>query len=94
MDRDIAVSRNMKKIGIEHVKDEDVIKALSMIRKVNFETTSDISYGFLTEIGVIGSKNSKRKRDELSKKLNIGLPNGKTLFHRLRMFNIKKSDIL
>jgi len=89
-----AISKTKKKIGVEHIDDETLIESLKMIRKVNLEIKSDMTYDFLFQMGLLGTPFSKEKRKELSNKLNLGSPNGKTLYHRLRMFNINKTDVL
>jgi ribonuclease M5 len=94
IDQEKAVSKSKKKIGVEHADDETLLNALNCIRKVNLEITSDITYDFLFQIGLLGTPFSKEKRKELSNKLNLGSPNGKTLYHRLRMFNINQKDVL
>jgi len=93
IDRDVAYSKNMKKIGIEHASEEDIKKALGDIQAVHKESTSDITYSFLHEVKLTGNENSKELRDVVSKKLRLGHVNGKTLYQRLKMFEISQKQV-
>lgn len=93
LERNKSFSKNKKKIGFEHLSNEEIIKVLNNIVKPNY-LTSDVDLNFLYEHHLIGHKNSKEIRNDLAKKLNIGYVNGKTLLKRLNQFNINKSDIL
>jgi ribonuclease M5 len=93
IDRDVAYSKNMKKIGIEHASIEDIKKALGDIQEVHKESTSDITYSFLHEMRLTGNKDSKSLRDIISKKLRLGHVNGKTLYQRLKMFEISQKQV-
>ncbi len=93
IDRDVAYSKNMKKIGIEHASIEDIKKALGDIQEVHKESTSDITYSFLHEMKLTGNKDSKSLRDIISKKLRLGHVNGKTLYQRLKMFEISQKQV-
>ena len=94
IDRDVAYSKNMKKIGIEHASIEDIKKALGDIQEVHKESTSDVTYSFLHEMKLTGNKDSKSLRDIVSKKLRLGHVNGKTLYQRLKMFEISKKQVI
>src|SRR5690554_2825719 len=93
IDQDKAISKNHKKIGVEHAKKEDIEEALKHIKMVRQDTNHDIDMHFLYDVGLIGQKQSKTLREQLSKKLHIGHVNGKTLYHRLKAFGIHKKDI-
>jgi len=93
IDHDDAYSKNQKKVGVEHASDEIIIKALHMMRKPSL-TKSDITFSFLYEQQLIGSKNSKGLRSIISKAFKIGYVNGKTLYQRLHLFGITKKDVI
>lgn len=87
-----AISKNDKKIGVEHASKEDLISALKHIYTVKNE--SDITFEFLYDLSLIGESTSKEKRIYLCDKLNIGYVNAKQLSKRLNLFGFKKKDIL
>lgn len=91
--QDQAVSKNRKKIGVEHASKEDITDALKHIQLAKTENSSDVNRQFLYSIGLIGQKDSQLKRDVLSKTLNLGHVNGKTLLKRLWLFNISQQSI-
>ncbi len=94
LDQEQARSKNLKKVGVEHASKETILNALSNIQMVKHEMKSDITYTFLHDVGLTGSKTSKKLREIVCQKLGIGFTNGKTLYHRLHMFGINQDKIL
>ncbi|HBY65208.1 MAG TPA: ribonuclease M5 [Acholeplasmataceae bacterium] len=94
IDRDVAYSKNMKKIGIEHASEDDIKNALGDIQAVHKKSTSDVTYSFLHDTKLTGNKDSKALRDFVSKKLRLGHVNGKTLYQRLKMFEISQKQVI
>lgn len=94
LDRDVAYSKNMKKIGIEHASEDDIKKALGDMKPAITNSVSDVTHSFLHEMKLTGNRSSKSLRDEVSKILKIGHVNGKTLYQRLRMFEITKKQVI
>ena len=94
IDKDQSISSNNKKIGVEHARAEAIKNSLDHLMLVQTKSTSDITYSFLYDLNLIGHPYAKEKREMLSKKINIGHVNGKTLYHRLHMFNVSKKDVL
>ncbi|MBU1142660.1 MAG: ribonuclease M5 [Firmicutes bacterium] len=94
LDKEVAYSKNRKKIGIEHASEKDILEALKDIKIVSHESKSDITHPFLFEMKLTGSKDSKMLRERLSKALKIGYVNGKTLYQRLRMFDISQKQVI
>ena len=86
------ISRNRKKVGIEHATSEDIIEALSKL-KVSNRKQNNISQNELMRLGLIGMDGSKKLREELSIKTGIGLSNGKTLCKKLNMFGYTLEQI-
>ncbi len=87
-------SENGKKVGIEHASKEVILDALKHVQMVQHESFSDVTRGFLHDVGLIGQEGSKSLREKVCERLNIGQPNGKTLYKRLHMFSIQSKDIL
>jgi len=88
-----SISKNKRKIGVEHAKNEKIIEALSNCLTYNDERSKQISMGDLNKLKLIGQKESKIIRGKLCDKLGIGLSNGKTLLRRLNAFGISLSKI-
>lgn len=88
------ISKNKKKVGIEHAQKEDIIQALADFKTTTNKPTSNLTMLDLYALDLVGKTNSKQRRIQLTKKLGIGLANGKTLLHKLQMFNLSKEDIL
>ena len=93
IDREIAYSKNMKKIGIEHASEDDIRKALVDIQAVHHTSKSDMTYSFLHDMKLTGQKDSKVLRDMVAKKLKLGHVNGKTLYQRLKIFEISQKRV-
>jgi ribonuclease M5 len=95
IDRKDAFSPNHKKIGVEHVEHEHLKQALSSYRKtVNQKSTSDVTQSDLYNLGLVGQKQSKHKREQLSNYLKLGHINGKTLLKRIHLFDISLIEIM
>ena len=94
INHDKARSFNMKKIGIEHAKNEDIIMALENIIIPNKKTESNICLYDLYELGLYGKNNSIEFRNKVSEKLNLGKVNSKTFYKRLKWANISKEQLL
>lgn len=85
--KDLAISKNKKKVGIEHAKKEDIIEALDRCLSV-VESTNNITIKDLYKLGLIGETNSQKLRDKICLDLNLGHANAKTFLNRLNMFGI------
>ncbi|MBU1141048.1 MAG: ribonuclease M5 [Firmicutes bacterium] len=94
LDQKLAHSKDGKKIGVEHASTESIQLALMDMHNVNQNLDSDITHAFLFDVGLTGNQNSKKLRNTLSKILKIGHVNGKTLYHRLKMFAISQKQII
>lgn len=81
------ISKNKKKVGIEHASNEAIKNALSNIYRSE-KTEANISMSDLYNLKLIGLENSKELRNYISDKLNIGRPNAKTFLNRINSFNI------
>lgn len=87
-----AISKNKKKVGIEHVELSLVKEALDELYSP-VESNNEIDINTLYDLGLIGDEKSKLLREKLCEKLNIGYVNGKQLVKRLNLFGISIDKI-
>lgn len=83
-----AISKNKKKVGIEHMSKEDIVNMFKDIKMIKHN--NEITYIQLYELGFM---TSKQKRISLCEKLGISYCNGKQLLKRLNMFGISMEEI-
>lgn len=90
-----AISKNNKKVGVEHASKEDIIEALENALTVDTNSANKnlITLNDLYDLDLIGHVNSKQYRQILNDKLHIGYCNSKQLVKRLNMFNISLEHI-
>lgn len=80
-----AISKNKKKLGVEHVSLNKLSKALENIKQSNYN--KNITIQDIYDLGLAGKDNSKVLREKLCDKLGIGYVNAKQLIERLNLFN-------
>lgn len=90
-DKKKAISKNKRKVGIEHMNKEDIISLFDEIKTA--KRASDITQEMLYEYGLIGQECSKDKRIQLGLRLGIGYTNSKQLLKRLHLFGISKKEL-
>ena len=83
VDRKKAIGK--RNVGIEYVKDEDLIEALKNAVTITADKES-ISWSEYLNLGLMKNKN---KRDYLSGQLNLGQNNNKRLFRYLNMLGYR-----
>ena len=85
-------ARTTKKVGVEHASKEVLENALKNIvtYKKNIET---LSYDEYVKLGFVGKKDSASKRNKIANKFHLGECNAKTLYKRLNMLGIKKTQL-
>lgn len=88
-----AISKNHKKVGIEHASKEVIISSLENVYESN-NSVDTISVMDLYELGLNGSNSSAKLREKISLILNIGRPNAKTFLKRLNMIQISKEELI
>lgn len=88
------ISKNKKKVGIEHASLAAIKTALENVLTSTNYTYSTITMHDLRQLQLVGCPNAKERRKTLVEKLGIGLCNGKTLLRKLHMFNINIEDII
>lgn len=86
------ISKNKKKVGIEHASEDAIKEALANVysNEITKETISNID---LYKLGLNGNKNSGILRDKISDELNIGRPNCKTFLKRLNLLQITYEEL-
>lgn len=89
INKKLAISKNHKKIGIEHASKEDLEKALENVVTFISNQTS-LAYEDYVDLGLVGSK---KKRIYLCDSLNIGYANAKSLYKRLNMLGLNKMQL-
>ena len=83
-----AISKNHKKVGIEHMSKSDIKSLFSNVYTPQFN--NHITYMDLYKLGLM---DSKEKRNELCHKLHFGYCNAKQLLKRVNMYNISYEEI-
>ena len=82
-DKQKAISRNKKKVGIEHMSKKDICELFEHIYVPKYE--NNITYEELFDLGLM---NNKKLREKLCTNLYIGYCNGKQLYKRLNMLGL------
>ena len=77
-----SISKNGKKVGIEHASKECIIESLSNVYS-NQQEEDTITLQDIYELHLMGMPNSSNLREKLSDELNIGKPNAKTFLKRV-----------
>ncbi len=86
------LSKSKNKVGIEHASKDVILKALDSA--VTFSNkTNDLTALDLFDLGLTATLDSKKLRDYLVAKLNLGQSNGKTLLNRLNGLGVQKSQL-
>lgn len=88
-----AISKNKKKVGVEHVTKNKIKEALAHTLSTSEIAEHSLMLFDLYDLGLVGHENSRKLRKELGEKLGIGLNNGKTFYKKLCMFGIMREDI-
>ena len=88
-----AISKNKKKVGIEHASPEAIKRALEDVFTVNDTEKVLISMADLTQYDLFGKPDSQTKRALLCHKLGIPQCNGKALISWVNRLNITMKQI-
>lgn len=93
--KSVAQSKTKSKIGIEHASISAIQNALRRTKEeiVSKTFSSDITKMDLIALGLIGKRDSKRRREQLGNLLSIGYTNSKQLLKRLELFQISKEEL-
>ncbi len=90
----ICISKNHKKVGIEHAPLEDIKEALNNYLDKDNIKADNLTNIDMMDLGLNGGINSSKYREYISLKLNIGHPNAKTFLKRINALNIKKEELI
>lgn len=89
--KSLAISKNHKKVGIEHMHKDDIKE---LFKDIKLKCVgSDVTYQDLYDLGLTGKVDSQAKREKLGEYLGIGACNTKQLLRRINMFGIKLEEI-
>jgi len=93
LNRQLAYSKNRKKIGIEHASNEDIIECLQGVVTLQNEVISDLSMSDLILLELNGHSSSKEKRSQLCNRLRIPYSNAKTLLKYCQMIQLSFKEL-
>ena len=85
-------ARTTKKVGVEHADKEVLSEALNNLITYS-DSKESITMQELYELGLCGSNDSNKKREELAKHYHLGKCNGKTLLKRLNMLGVNSIEL-
>lgn len=85
-----AIDKKKNKVGVEHVSDDELIRALEYVVTFNDNQTT-ITWNDYLKLGLVGNK---QRRMQVCDKVNIGYCNAKTLYKRLNMLSLSFDDLL
>ncbi|MGZ4161828.1 MAG: ribonuclease M5 [Neobacillus sp.] len=92
LEKEAAIAKNGKGVGVEHASPETIREALKYAQPMHETISEEITQEDLITAGLIGGEGSKERRIVLGKLLKIGYTNGKQLHKRLMMFQISKKE--
>ncbi len=87
LSKEKAISKNKRKVGIEHASKEDIIASLNDLFTIS-DNEYEITYKDLVKRELVYHSGSKEKRDALCKSLNLPILNGKALVKTLNILKI------
>ncbi len=90
--KDLAISSNHKKVGVEHATKDDIREVLDKVLSSKcVKNSNNININDLYELNIVGNS---FLRVFVASKYNIGNPNNKTLLKRLNSLGISKEELL
>jgi ribonuclease M5 len=92
VDKSVSISKNKKKIGIEHV-DINILKEYLSYEISDNSNTISITFNDIYDLGLSGQPSSALYRDIISKQLHLGKTNTKQFVNRLNNLSISKEDL-
>jgi len=94
IERNMAYSKNHKKIGVEHVSVENIVSSLEKVVVLDLSKKSNqIQLSDLIKRQLVQHSQSKQRRKEVSRKLNLPPSNGKTFLKFLNMMSISLAEL-
>ncbi len=88
--KELCISRNNKKVGVEHASASDIKEILEPLLNKSSAVSSDLELSDLIELDIMGNK---KLRMNIASYYNIGNPNNKTLLKRLKSLGINRSEL-
>lgn len=82
-----------KKVGIAETKKEDILEALKNVVTYKKDNQKLIKESDLYELGLLGKKDSKNKREKICEHYHLGWCNAKTFLKRVNMFGLTLKEI-
>ncbi|GIQ67267.1 ribonuclease M5 [Xylanibacillus composti] len=89
---DVEAATYKDDIGVENASDEDIRRALQLVKTEAPPEEGEIEWNDLLDAGLIVHPQAAERRRLLGKALHIGYCNGKQLYKRCRMFAISKEE--
>lgn len=89
-----AISKNRKKVGVEHAKTEDIRQALEALFEVREANPDPVSADVLIALGLLNGSRSQQLRKVACEALRIPFCNGKTFLKTINMLAIPVSRIV
>ncbi len=86
-------ARTSKKVGVEHASYKVLKEALENIVSYDDNKKDNLTMSDLYNLGLMGKKDSAKKRYLVSKKFHIGKCNAKTMLKRLNLLNVTMDDV-
>lgn len=88
-----AISKNKRKVGVEHTTKEEVLEALK--NTITFvEKEKKLELKDLIELGLVGQNNSAILRNKIENELHLGHGSSKTFIRRLNLLNMNRESII
>jgi ribonuclease M5 len=85
-------AQGKRNLGVENASVEDLREALGNLKIGKVNTL--LTWKEFLSLGITTDKNPKLIRNELSKRLHLGIVNNKQLYKRLNMFGYTKNEII
>lgn len=85
------ISKNRKKVGIEHARKENIIRALSNLKVSNPDAREEYTIVDLIDLGIY---KNKEKRNGFAKVLGIAEGNNKKILKQLNNYGISREKII
>ncbi len=82
-----------KKLGVAEASKQEIIRALQNVVTYKKQNTTNIKESDLYDLGLIGKKDSKEKRNKVCEYYHLGWCNAKTFLKRVNMFGLKIEQI-
>lgn len=79
-------------LGVEHADIGVIRAALQHLSTGDSDFKPVLTQADLLKTGLIGQPDSRRRRERIGERLNLGYVNGKQLLKRLQLFQISRAD--